>query len=158
MLSYAWPSKTRPFHMLISHHHDGQLISRTVGHFGILTIPGSTNRGGIKALKKIVDFLKDGNVIGVTPDGPRGPCHSVSEGTVAMAKLAKVDILPVTFSTSRRKIFSTWDKFFLALPFSKGVIAWGPPIQGDLEKEELKEKICLALMDLNQQADEFCAK
>ncbi len=158
MLCYAWPSKIRPFHMLISHHHDGKLISETVGHFGIKTVAGSTNRGGTKALKQIVDFLKEGNVIGITPDGPRGPCHSVSEGTVAIAKLAKVDVLPVTFSTSRNKVFSSWDKFFLALPFSKGIIAWAPPIRGNLDKEILQEEIRLALIKLNQQADEACLK
>lgn len=158
MLCYAWPSKTKPFHMLISHHHDGKLISEIVGHFGIKTISGSTNRGGTKALKQIVDFLKNGNVIGITPDGPRGPCHSVSEGTVAIAKLAGVDVLPVTFSTSRHKIFSSWDQFFLALPFSKGVIAWGSPISGKLSKDKLQENIRQALIDLNHQADGLCLK
>ena len=163
MLPYGWPGrKTKPkhlFHMLISSHKDGRLISKTVGWFGIKTVAGSTNRGGREALLKIRDLLKSGQVIGITPDGPRGPFQSVSPGTVKIAQMGKVDVIPITFSTSRSKIFRSWDKFFLALPFSKGAISWGDPIR--IEKDDLEqaqEKIQKALAQLTHEADDLVGR
>ena len=47
MMPYTWRSVAgnRPFNMLISSHRDGEIISRTIGHFGIATIAGSTGQG-----------------------------------------------------------------------------------------------------------------
>ena len=85
MLPYAWPGGKHTFYMLISAHKDGRLISKTVHHFDIETIAGSTQRGGTEALLQIVRLSKQGKTIGMTPDGPRGPRFQVSEGTVLAA-------------------------------------------------------------------------
>jgi lysophospholipid acyltransferase (LPLAT)-like uncharacterized protein len=158
MLPYGWVGRTmkpkHPFFMLISAHKDGRLISKTVHWFGIKTIAGSTNRGGMEAFREILKKARKGQTIGITPDGPRGPFESVSPGTIKIAELGGMPILPITFSTSRAKIFKSWDRFFLPLPFSKGVIAWGEPIfidKGSLE--ESQNKIQNALKDLTKKAD-----
>lgn len=155
MLPYGWPHKKHPFFMLISSHKDGVLISKTVGWFGIKTIAGSTNRGGREALLKIFRTLKKSHTVGITPDGPRGPYESISEGTIKIAQSQGIDILPISFSTSRSKIFRSWDRFFLALPFSRGIIAWGNPIH--VQKDTLKEgqkKVQTALKELTQKLDQ----
>jgi lysophospholipid acyltransferase (LPLAT)-like uncharacterized protein len=72
--------------------------------------------------------LKSGQCVGITPDGPKGPRMRASSGIVNLAKLAGVPILPATFSTSRRKLLGSWDRFAVALPFSRGVFVWGDPI------------------------------
>src|SRR5260221_8913285 len=72
MIPGFWPTD-RPVAMLISRHADGQLIRRTIGHFGVDAIAGSTSKGGGEALRQIVRALKQGVCIGITPDGPRGP-------------------------------------------------------------------------------------
>ena len=159
MLPYGWikvPTKKKhKFFMLISTHNDGRLISKTVGWFGIKTIAGSTNRGGSHALRQIIKTSKAGHTIGITPDGPRGPYDSVSQGTIKIAELCKLDILPITFSTSRSKIFKSWDKFFLPLPFSKGVIMWGDPIKITKDSlEENQKKVQDALIQLRKEADQ----
>ncbi len=147
MTCFAWQGPM-PFHMLISAHGDGQLIAKTVGHYGIFTIPGSTSKGGTEALRAIMKTLKKGGVVGITPDGPRGPRFSVSEGTMTIAKLSGLDVLPVTFATSRRKILGSWDRFVLALPFSKGVLAWGAPIRfSDWQAPDAKEKFQALLQE-----------
>ena len=46
--------------MLISQHPDGQILARTVGHFGIDTVSGSTTRGGAAALRTLLRTLKAG--------------------------------------------------------------------------------------------------
>ena len=69
----------------------------------------------------------------ITPDGPRGPAMSVSIGIVNAARLAQVPIVPITYATSRRWIFSSWDHFHVALPFGRGLFLWGTPIEIPLE-------------------------
>lgn len=130
---FGWPGE-KEFHMLISSHSDGQLIAKIVGHHGIKTIAGSRNHGGSHALRAMVKVLKAGHTVGITPDGPRGPCYSVSEGTLTVARLAKVDILPFTCSTMCFKKLKSWDRFRIALPFSKGVLMWGKPFKINLEQ------------------------
>ncbi|ARJ64884.1 hypothetical protein WV31_03935 [Magnetospirillum sp. ME-1] len=127
MMPKSW-RRSVPIHMLISQHRDGQLIARTVSHFGIDTVQGSTTRGGSAALRAMLKFLKSGECVGITPDGPKGPRMRASDGIVAVAKLSGVPILPATFATSRRKLLRSWDRFALALPFSRGVFVWGAPI------------------------------
>ncbi len=135
MMPKSWRSSV-PIHMLISQHRDGQLIARTVSHFGIDTVQGSTTRGGSAALRAMLKFLKSGECVGITPDGPKGPRMRASDGIVAVARLAGVPILPATFATSRRKLLGSWDRFAVALPFSRGVFVWGDPIGVPKESDE----------------------
>ncbi|WP_096703873.1 lysophospholipid acyltransferase family protein [Magnetospirillum sp. 15-1] len=135
MMPKSWRQAV-PIHMLISQHRDGQLIARTVSHFGIDTVQGSTTRGGSAALRAMLKFLKNGECVGITPDGPKGPRMRASDGIVAVARLAGVPILPATFATSRRKLLGSWDRFAVALPFSRGVFVWGDPITVPKEADD----------------------
>jgi len=159
MLAYAWTWKDRPFRMLLSAHRDGQLIGQTVAYFGITSIEGSTQRGGTQALRNLLKALRAGDTIGITPDGPRGPCQVASPGVITMAKLAQADMIPVTFSTSHRIRLNTWDRFHMPLPFSRGVFLWGepvlkPPSDSDpLEIEATRQRLETALTDLQNKAD-----
>jgi lysophospholipid acyltransferase (LPLAT)-like uncharacterized protein len=137
MFPCAWP-KSKRIHMLISQHRDGQIISRTVGHFGLATIAGSSSRGGSQALRGLLAMLKAGECIGITPDGPRGPRMRATDGVVAIARLSGVPVIPIAINSSRRKVLSTWDRFVVSLPFSRGVFMWGEPIEipRDADKDE----------------------
>jgi 3-deoxy-D-manno-octulosonic-acid transferase len=127
MIPMAW-QRLAPMHMLISAHPDGQIIADAVTYFGVDSIAGSTSRGGSAALRTMLKRLKDGDCVGITPDGPRGPAMSVSIGIVNLARLAQVPILPITYATSRRRLLATWDRFHLPWPFGRGVYLWGEPI------------------------------
>lgn len=128
MMPLAWHGLTS-FHMLISAHRDGRIIAGAMTYFGIETIAGSTSRGGSSALREMLKRLREGGCVGITPDGPRGPAMTVSTGTVDIARVAGVPIVPVTYATSRRRELATWDRFHLALPFGRGVFLFGEPIE-----------------------------
>jgi len=128
MMPYCW-RRGQPINMLISQHRDGALIARTVSHFGIDTVSGSTTRGGSAALRGMLKALKAGQCVGITPDGPRGPRMRAAEGVVQIARMSGVPVIPVAYSTSRRRLLSSWDRFLVAWPFSRGVIVWGDPIE-----------------------------
>lgn len=162
MACFAWEGP-HMFHMLISAHADGQLIANTVSHYNIKTIAGSKSKGGTTALRTMLKILKAGETIGITPDGPRGPRFKASRGIVTIAHLSGLDILPVTYSTSRRWVFQSWDRFILALPFSRGVLAWGKPISlkdfptdGTDNLETVAEVVEKRLQELCDRADALC--
>jgi len=128
MMPRIWRNGT-PIHMLISQHRDGQLIARTVAHFGIETVAGSSSRGGGAALRSMLKALKAGECVGITPDGPRGPRMRASAGIAAVARLSGCPVLPATWSARRMRLLGSWDRFAIALPFSRGELVWGEPIQ-----------------------------
>ena len=46
-----------------------------------------------------------------------------------MRRLTGAPIVPVAYATSRRRVLGSWDRFVVALPFSRGVFVWGTPIE-----------------------------
>ena len=134
MMPYCWDHR-RAIYMLISQHRDGQLIARTVGHFGIRTATGSTTRGGAQALRTMVKALARGDYVGVTPDGPRGPRMRASDGIVSVARLSGVPVIPAAYGTTRGRCLGSWDRFLVAWPFGRGGIVWGEPIRVDRHAE-----------------------
>lgn len=157
MMPCSWDRRV-PIYMLVSRHLDGQLIAHTVKHFGIRTIAGSTSRGGAGALRAMLKILASGNCAGITPDGPRGPRMRASAGVVNAARLAGVAIVPGTFAARRRLVLSSWDRFIVALPFTRGVFLWGKPIEvardADPEaRETVRREIEVRLNALCLEAD-----
>jgi hypothetical protein len=139
MIPLGW-RRMAPMHMLISAHRDGRIIADAVAYFGIAAIAGSTRRGGSAALRNLLNRLRNGDCVAITPDGPRGPAMRASIGIVNLARLAQVPIVPITYATSRRRIAGTWDQFHVALPFGRGVFLWGEPIEiaAELDDAELE--------------------
>jgi len=162
MLPYCWNHR-HPIHMLISQHRDGQIIARTIAHFGVHTIAGSSSRGGAQALRAMVKSLKAGECIGITPDGPRGPRMRASEGVVSVARLAGVPIIPVAFSTSRGRLLRSWDRFMVAWPFGRSVVVWGDPIEvprnaDATELERLRSHVEVSLNAITEEADHLVGR
>ncbi len=158
MLPFAW-NKRKKLHLLISMHNDGELISRTVGHLGLLSVRGSTNKKGAQAIRKLVKYLKSKQWAGISPDGPHGPRMIASEGIAQVSRLANVPIFPLTYSSSKSKTLNTWDKFLVPFPFGKGVFIWGkkilPPKSSSKEDIELtRELIEKELNYISGNADE----
>jgi lysophospholipid acyltransferase (LPLAT)-like uncharacterized protein len=135
-------------HVLISEHRDGQLISRALAGLGVATVAASSRRGGAAALRSMSALLDRGESVGITPDGPRGPRMRAKAGAIKAAQLSGVPVLPVSGAVGRRRILGTWDSFCLALPFSRGVIQWGEPIEVPRQADDADlERLRLLLED-----------
>lgn len=127
---------------IISEHFDGELITQISAFFHIGAIRGSSTRGGVKALASALRELKNGVDVAITPDGPRGPYHSVSDGAVLIAQKAGVKLVFITFKASRFWRTKSWDKLVIPKPFSTITYTLSEPfsIEG-LTLEEAKEAI-----------------
>lgn len=111
--------KKQKISAMISEHRDGEAITRTVQYLGINSLRGSSTRGGVKALIGAIKELKAGNDIAITPDGPKGPRHSVADGIVLIAQKTNTKILFLNVKVDNYWQFKSWDKFVIPKPFSK---------------------------------------
>ena len=157
MMAFSW-KRCDLVNMLISGHRDGQLVSGMMSHFGSKTVFGSSTRGGAAAFIQLARLLRSGEIVGITPDGPKGPCMRANDGVIALAKVSGAPILPLTFSASLRYVLESWDKFVLPFPFGRGVFLWGDPIYvsknaDDMEMSEKRVELEHALLALTQRAD-----
>lgn len=109
--------KPQPLHAIISLHKDGRMISKTVEFLGVETIDGSSSKGGTKALINAIKVLKKGENVAITPDGPRGPRHSIANGLIALAQKTNSPIIAVNVRPSKYWQFNSWDKFIVPKPF-----------------------------------------
>jgi lysophospholipid acyltransferase (LPLAT)-like uncharacterized protein len=157
MMPYAMHG-SRPFHIMISDHRDGRLIARTVRRFGIKVIPGSSSRDPVQALFRMAQICREQGLPCVTPDGPRGPRMRAAVGPVLAAEMAEAVLVPIGFSTSRRSLLKSWDRFLLPLPFGRGVFVMGPEIQVPAAldaagREALRLRLEQALNEVTAEAD-----
>ena len=157
MMAFSW-KRCDLVNMLISGHRDGQLVSGMMSHFGSKTVFGSSTRGGAAAFIQLARLLKSGEIVGITPDGPKGPRMRANDGVIALAKVTGAPILPLTFSASLRYVLESWDRFVLPFPFGRGVFLWGEPIYvsknaDDMEMSEKRAELEHALLELTQRAD-----
>lgn len=155
----------RRIFMLVSANRDGETIARAVAPMGFEFIRGSAanprkrekDKGGAGALAEMIGVLNDGHIVGMTPDGPRGPSRKVQPGIIRLAQLSGAAILPMGFSTSNALRLGTWDRFFVPLPFSRGAaVGGGAPIRiaKDASAAELEAARLQLEVALNKAADE----
>ena len=139
--------KTPKIKVLISDHFDGQIIARIMTFFRFGTIHGSTTRGGAKVLIQGLKSLSDGYDIGITPDGPKGPRHTVGDGAVVMAQKRQAKVIVYSCVPSSYWQLRSWDRFVIPKPF--GVLNFYASEPIDLEglhMDEAKERLHKALM------------
>src|SRR5262245_43164767 len=114
---------------LISPSVDGEIGVMVVSRFGGHVIRGSTTHTGARALRDYYDALtKQGVSPSITPDGPKGPRFAFKPGAILLSQMSQRPILPMAYAASRASLIA-WDKFVLPWPFSRIVIAVGPPRQ-----------------------------
>ena len=137
---FTWQTRNR-IDILISKHKDGDIIADLIKYHGFNSIRGSTNnpskekeKNTISSIRKIIKTLKANVSIGITPDGPRGPRHKVSEGTINIARISNKKILPMALAYKEQWVLNTWDKFIIPKPFNKICIVWGDPIDIEIIK------------------------
>lgn len=114
---------------LISPSVDGEIGVMIVDRFGGHSIRGSASHTGARALRDYYDALvKQGISPSITPDGPKGPRFEFKPGAILLSQMSQRPMLPLAFAASRAWLIA-WDKFVIPWPFSRIVIAVGPPRQ-----------------------------
>jgi len=134
--------------LMISDHFDGEMIAKSMSYFGFDTIRGSSTRGGVKALKESFKKIDNGECIAITPDGPKGPRHSIADGIVAIAQKKELEIVAFNYKASSFWQMKSWDKFVVPKPFSTiDFYASEPFSVSGLSVDEAKDEIKRRLLE-----------
>lgn len=127
LLPLLWHHRKQGVRVLISEHHDGELVARTAESLGYGLIRGSSTRGADRALISLVRELQAGNEVAITPDGPRGPATTFAPGALVAAQRSDSFILPVAASADRAWRLRSWDRFMIPKPFARVTVAYATP-------------------------------
>ncbi len=114
--------------VLVSESSDGNFVSRILESLGYRTVRGSTTRGAVRAVRRLLRSGQSGH-LAITPDGPRGPRRSFQQGAVYLASRTGMPIVPVGFAFDQPWRFSSWDRMALPRPFSRAVCYGGTPVE-----------------------------
>jgi len=145
---------------LISPSGDGEIPAQIMARWDYKILRGSGSHSMVESWKEMVRELRSGGQVIIVPDGPKGPDRKVKLGGLRLAQQTGAYLVPFTFSTSKKKVLKSWDRFLMFRPFSRVVAFYGKPFMVDpdwggdrLEKERLRiEKL---LIELDHKADTF---
>jgi lysophospholipid acyltransferase (LPLAT)-like uncharacterized protein len=112
---------------LASQHGDGEIISRAMRHLGWSVARGSTTRGGVAAVLRLL--RDDDRHPNLTPDGPRGPRRQLSLGPIFLASKLGLPLVCVGYAYDRPWRLRSWDRFAIPRPFSRARAVFGPPLR-----------------------------
>jgi len=104
---------------IISQHFDGELIAKTLSFLGVKSMRGSSNKGAARVLLQALKAMERGEEVMISPDGPRGPRYSMSEGPLALAHKLKLPLFVINYTPSNFWQLRSWDKFVIPKPFCK---------------------------------------
>lgn len=120
----------------------GRIQAGIMARLGYPVVRGSSRRQAARALADMKRTLESGCSGAFAVDGPSGPIHRSKPGIVYLARKLGYPIVPVATSARPAWVLgSTWCRYLVPAPFSRAVVALGPPIHeaatGDLTNEEL---------------------
>ncbi len=122
MCKYEYRPKF-PMNGLVSASKDGAYLCALFRLMGIGSVRGSHKRRGIRAVMELVDSIKGGSDVFITPDGPRGPKNKIKDGFAVVAKESGARIVALKITPkSYWRISKTWDKFIIPKPFSSAFV------------------------------------
>ncbi|MCF6153753.1 MAG: DUF374 domain-containing protein [Candidatus Brocadia sp.] len=158
MLIPAYVGRNKNIQVLISQHSDGEYIAQVIKRLGFGVIRGSTTRGGARAVKAMVDKVREGYPVAITPDGPRGPRFVVQPGSIYLSQKTRLPIIPTTVGLSRYWKLPSWDEFRIPKPFSRALMMYGDPIHipPNLTGEEMENYRLLVekiMKEMTERAD-----
>jgi lysophospholipid acyltransferase (LPLAT)-like uncharacterized protein len=109
----------RPLVALISASGDGAWLTAFFSLVGMRAARGSSSRLGREAATALVDAQRGGYDIGITPDGPRGPCYELKPGVVIVPRRTGAPLLLIGGEFQAAWQLRSWDRFYLPKPFSR---------------------------------------
>jgi len=130
---------------IISQHFNGELIAKVLSLFNIMPLRGSTKRGAKSVLINAIKSIRENYTIMITPDGPRGPRYSMSDGAVALALRSHLPIMIVNYRPSAYWQLRSWDKFIIPKPFSRLEIYHQVITLDNMDRDQAKEHLQLAM-------------
>jgi lysophospholipid acyltransferase (LPLAT)-like uncharacterized protein len=139
--------------LMVSKSRDGELFKRLMAKFEIETVRGSTTRGGVGAMKLLIDVARSGRDTALALDGSKGPRYCVQPGALLLAQMSGLPLIPLAFDITHKIVLPTWDHTIMPLPFGHIYAAFADPLYIPREVRDLTPY----LDTLQREMDYICA-
>lgn len=125
--------------MLISKHKDADILEQVAYRFGFETVRGSTNRGGVQAIREMMLKGKKEHLT-IVPDGPRGPRRMLIPGCVYLASKLQMPLVLLGVGYDRPYRVRSWDRFAIPRWGSRAriIVSGDINIPSDLSREQIE--------------------
>ena len=144
LLGNCYNNRGQDVGVMNSRHRDNEIIVRVIVRLGFISVRGSSTRGGVAALKKMLHLMNEGHDLAFTVDGPRGPALKVKPGAVYAAARSGCPLITASVSYSSFWQIPSWDRFQIPRPFSRMVVGYGPALAvPENPSEQEIERWCL---------------
>ncbi len=144
-LGIAFFGMDKGIYTLVSRFRDGDLADHILRRLGYKVVRGSTEegraeKGGRTAIRRLIDIIRENGNVAITVDGPKGPAFKVKDGIVFLAKKTSSPIVPAFAEFDRFIVLSSWDRFVVPMPFTRGRVHVGRTIYVK-EKDSIELKV-----------------
>jgi lysophospholipid acyltransferase (LPLAT)-like uncharacterized protein len=143
---------------MISTSKDGEMMNTIYTLLGGKTSRGSSTRGGVSALKGLIEICKRGSSSNIAVDGPKGPIYEIKPGVFELSRLLKSEIFAGSaHCESAWRFPRSWNQTYFPKPFAKVTIYWTGPFgpitkADDPRSPELAKALQNQLFAARQQA------
>jgi lysophospholipid acyltransferase (LPLAT)-like uncharacterized protein len=148
LLPPLWHRRGERIALLVSGHRDGQRLADAARRWGYDVVFGSSTRGGMNGLRRIVRRLREGTDVGFAPDGPRGPARVAKDGVIVAARHGGAAIVPVATASTAAWRLRSWDAFQIPCPGATVRLVYGMPLEvtgrPDVERPRLERALARA--------------
>jgi len=127
ILPLLWWHRDQGIAVVVSQGREGKYVGDYASRLGYRLIPGSSSRGGPRALLGAVRMLEEGATVAITPDGPKGPRREMKPGAVQAAQRAGAQLVPLHAVARPAWRAGSWDRLTIPKPRAEVVVGYGEP-------------------------------
>ena len=123
---------------------DGGIQAFICEKFGYFVERGSSKRGGVPGLLRLIKVLEKNRPVALTVDGPIGPAEKCQPGAAMMIAKTSLPFCAIGVAIDKKWVFKkSWDGFQIPKPLSHAYIYYSKPIylESNLSKEEILKKV-----------------
>lgn len=157
LLPLLWWQRGRSIAIVVSTGRDGKSLADYARRLGYRCIPGSSSRGGVRALLKAVRLLEEEVSVAFATDGPRGPRRIVKPGVIRAAQRAGAPVVPLHAVVRSGWHLRSWDRTLVPKPFTRIEVGYGAPFTVAEGEQGLAEGVTRAIASLDALERELVA-
>lgn len=142
--------RRRQVYALVSASKDGAWLAAFYRMIGIAPVRGSSSNHGREAARVLIEKMREGHDIGITPDGPRGPLYTVEPGVLVVTRRLHAPLVLLGMEYTRAWRLKSWDKFYIPWPFSTVILRCTIlPAQSEAGAKLTADEVKAALLAIN---------
>ncbi|NTW70073.1 MAG: lysophospholipid acyltransferase family protein [Chlorobiaceae bacterium] len=107
---------------VVSQSKDGRILSDALHKLGFTLIRGSSSKGSVEVVRNMQQTLDKGEIIVITPDGPRGPINQFKYGSLRLAARNRSPLIFAQINYASSWKLKSWDRFEIPKPFTRTTV------------------------------------